>query len=98
MERAPGGGRTRDRTLEGSCVTATPRARVRQGIPMEIRRVHPGEWRALRDLRLRALLDAPEAFGGTYEESSARPDERWIEWARALAESDQQALFVAADK
>jgi ribosomal protein S18 acetylase RimI-like enzyme len=64
---------------------------------MEIRRVRPDEWRDFRDLRLRALLDSPEAFGGTYEQSSARTDDAWMEWTRGLAESDTQALFVAPD-
>jgi GNAT superfamily N-acetyltransferase len=31
----------------------------------------------LRTIRLRALLDAPQAFGSTSEETAARPSESW---------------------
>ena len=44
---------------------------------MVIRPIRPDEWPALRDLRLRALQDAPDAFGATFEEESAEPDEAW---------------------
>ena len=30
-----------------------------------------------RSIRLRALLDAPDAFGSTFEETAARPAESW---------------------
>lgn len=46
-----------------------------------IRRFLSHEWRAYRDLRLRALADSPDAFGSTLEVESARPD---CEWARRL--------------
>jgi len=35
------------------------------------------EWRRLRTIRLRALSDAPDAFGSTLEEAVARPPEAW---------------------
>lgn len=44
---------------------------------VEIRQVEPEGWRELRDVRLAALLDAPTAFGSTYEDSVARSDEQW---------------------
>jgi GNAT superfamily N-acetyltransferase len=47
-----------------------------------IRRLAPHEWTTYRDLRLRALADAPDAFGRTLAEERARPD---AEWARRLA-------------
>src|SRR5690349_7939355 len=62
-----------------------------------IRRVTPAEWQELRDTRLAALRDAPDAFGGTYEASVSRPDEWWQDWARKSAESDEQAMFLAWD-
>ena len=44
---------------------------------MQVRRVRPDEWRALRDVRLRALETDPDAFGATVAEALARPDEEW---------------------
>jgi ribosomal protein S18 acetylase RimI-like enzyme len=62
---------------------------------LEIRRARPEEWRELRDTRLRALQDAPEAFATRYEDARGRPDEWWIEWAARSAAGDEQAMFVA---
>jgi ribosomal protein S18 acetylase RimI-like enzyme len=64
---------------------------------MEIRRVTADEWRELRDTRLNALWDAPDAFGASYDVSVVRPQEWWIEWARESAESEAQAMFLAWD-
>jgi hypothetical protein len=47
---------------------------------LEIRRVRTEEWRALRDLRLEALQDSPEAFWARYEEALERTDDEWREW------------------
>ncbi len=38
----------------------------------------------LRSIRLRALLDSPEAFGSTLEETAARPAESWSKQLRDL--------------
>ncbi len=35
------------------------------------------EWVRLRDIRLRALIDSPHAFGGTFENESAFDEDRW---------------------
>jgi ribosomal protein S18 acetylase RimI-like enzyme len=40
--------------------------------PVEVDR-----WRQARALRLAALLDTPDAFGGTYDEEAAFADDRW---------------------
>src|SRR5689334_16669244 len=55
----------------------------------------PDEWEALRDIRLRALADAPDAFGTTHAEAVARPDVSWRDWAEKSAESDSQAMVIA---
>lgn len=44
-----------------------------------VRRLRADEWRAYRDLRLRALADAPDAFGSTLERERQRPDAEWAE-------------------
>ena len=62
---------------------------------VEVRRVRPDEWRALRDTRLRALQDAPEAFATRFEEARVRPDEWWVDWAARSAVGESQAMFLA---
>jgi GNAT superfamily N-acetyltransferase len=47
-----------------------------------VRAFRPHEWRVYRDLRLRALADSPDAFGGTLAEGIDRPD---TEWSNRLA-------------
>jgi len=64
---------------------------------VEIRRVTSGDWQALRDVRLRALDDAPDAFGTTHAEAVARAEQWWREWAQKSAESDAQAMVLAWD-
>jgi ribosomal protein S18 acetylase RimI-like enzyme len=64
---------------------------------VDVRRVQSDEWQELRAIRLAALRDTPDAFGGTYEQSSSRPDEWWVDWARRSAESGAQAMFLAFD-
>ena len=62
---------------------------------VEIRRIGAGEWLELRDLRLRALNDAPDAFTATYQEESNDADAHWSEWATALAEGGSSFGLVA---
>jgi ribosomal protein S18 acetylase RimI-like enzyme len=56
-----------------------------------IHRVGPSEWRRLREIRLRALSDAPYAFGSTFEAELAWEDDRWV------ASVEQLAWFIATD-
>ena len=42
-----------------------------------VRETVTGDWRALRDIRLEALRDAPAAFGSTYEREVLRPEAHW---------------------
>ena len=50
-----------------------PRQARRTLDPMEVRRVRPDEWQALRDLRLRALAADPDAFGNTLRTRRSAP-------------------------
>jgi GNAT superfamily N-acetyltransferase len=45
--------------------------------PFDIQRLKADEGERLRAIRLRALRDAPDAFGSTFEESAARPLSSW---------------------
>ena len=62
---------------------------------MNIRRIRAEEGLRLRELRLRALADAPTAFGSTLVEEQARPKEDWDQLAAEEASSDARARFVA---
>lgn len=57
--------------------------------PVTVVRLGPGEGERLKVLRLRALEDAPAAFGTTLEEARGWPAERW------RAQLGQLATFVA---
>lgn len=58
---------------------------------IEIRNLHPDDWRDIRDIRLRSLVDAPEAFTSDHRRESAYDEEKW----RDLAVTGR--WFVAAD-
>jgi GNAT superfamily N-acetyltransferase len=47
---------------------------------VNVRRAAIGDEATLRELRLRALADAPEAFGSTYERELARTVDDWRRW------------------
>lgn len=47
---------------------------------VEIREIGAGNWRALRDIRLAALRDAPQAFASTYEREAAFTEADWLRW------------------
>lgn len=62
-----------------------------------VRRIAADEGEALRAIRLRALADAPLAFGSTHAREAAYPPERWREWAEASSAGGGQAFFFATD-
>ena len=61
---------------------------------MNVRPLRRGEGPRLRELRLRALRDAPDAFGATAEGDAARPAAHWESLAGTmlLAERDGEWL------
>jgi GNAT superfamily N-acetyltransferase len=65
--------------------------------PVTVRRVRADEWEALREVRLAALEDAPEAFASTLEEESAFADSVWRDRASQGSSNATSATFVAAD-
>ena len=54
-----------------------------------VERLRTGAGERLRSVRLRALQDAPDAFGTTYAEAAAEPLESWEAQVRELG------IFVA---
>jgi GNAT superfamily N-acetyltransferase len=64
---------------------------------LTVRAVRQGEEARLRELRIRALADAPNAFAATEEEESAHPDTHWTELARFSEQADSVIVCVAID-
>jgi ribosomal protein S18 acetylase RimI-like enzyme len=59
---------------------------------VEARRARAADWEALRQLRLRALADAPDAFASTLDAELALPAEVWRQRAEGGPAS---ATFIA---
>jgi GNAT superfamily N-acetyltransferase len=62
-----------------------------------VRRVRANEGARLRELRLRALADAPRAFYSSLTEEESRPRAEWERHAASLAGSKDEAMFVAVE-
>jgi GNAT superfamily N-acetyltransferase len=61
----------------------------------QIRRIRTEEGLKLKAIRLRALSDAPGAFGSTYAEEVSRPDSDWDRAAESRSAGVDAATFVA---
>jgi ribosomal protein S18 acetylase RimI-like enzyme len=62
----------------------------------EVRPARAGEWREVRDLRLRALADAPDAFGSTLEREREYGEREWLSWISGWEDSTNR-LVVGID-
>jgi GNAT superfamily N-acetyltransferase len=62
---------------------------------VNLRELRPDEWREARDLRLRALAEAPTAFLRTLAEAEAFDDAVWQE--RAAPEAGRASFVVELD-
>lgn len=60
-----------------------------------VRRILPHESSQLRDLRLRALREAPTAFGATHATEAAYPEEVWRRRTEQASTGCERATFVA---
>jgi hypothetical protein len=47
---------------------------------MQVHVAREEDWEAIRDVRLRALLDAPDAFGSTYKAERGKAEPEWRSW------------------
>lgn len=65
---------------------------------LEIARIQPDEWPLLRELRLAALRDSPDAFGQSYEEALRYTDAEWRATAQAANSGDRRAWFIGRDE
>lgn len=62
-----------------------------------VRPIRPDEWQPYRDIRLRALQDAPDAFGSTYDIERERTDDLWASRLRAASASGMDLPLFAID-
>lgn len=62
---------------------------------LNVRRLRPGEVALARELRLRALGDAPAQFGETLEDVLARPWKGWEALVASVVLPSTQAMFLA---
>jgi ribosomal protein S18 acetylase RimI-like enzyme len=60
-----------------------------------VRRLGAHEADVLRDVRLRALRDAPMAFGSTLAREERHAPEKWERRAAESATGERQAIFIA---
>lgn len=66
---------------------------------MHVREAMAGEWEIYRDLRLRALADAPDSFRTLYEERVEAPESEWREsFERVLADDHMVTFFAETDE
>ena len=52
------------------------------------------DWAVFRELRLRSLLDSPEAFGSTYGDESSQTERAWRDWAAGRWRGGTAAVFA----
>ncbi len=64
---------------------------------ISIRPVDPHEWPQYRDIRLRALRDAPDAFGSTWAVEAARADPDWAARLQAAAAGGRDRVLFAVN-
>ena len=62
-----------------------------------VHRVGSDDWASFRDLRLRALQQAPYAFASTFAREAAWPDQEWQDWARASSRADSLLIVAGVE-
>jgi len=62
-----------------------------------IRPIQRAEGAALRDIRLRAIRDTPDAFAVSLADTLAQTDEGWTAWATRNAAGEASVMYVAED-
>lgn len=66
-----------------------------ENIGVKIRRLEAQETALHREIRLRALRDAPDAFGETAAQAEARPSAYWEELTRSVTQPGRHVMFLA---
>jgi ribosomal protein S18 acetylase RimI-like enzyme len=66
-------------------------------VSVEIRTARPRAWRRVREIRLRALADSPDAFGSSLERERAFRRSEWRDWVTGW-KGTTNALFAAVER
>ena len=64
---------------------------------MRLRKLEAHESALLRELRLRALQDAPSSFRDTYSDMVVRPASYWDDLTREVTNGERNVAFIAYD-
>lgn len=64
---------------------------------MEITELKAGQLSLCKELRLRALQDAPAAFGDTFAEAAGKPIKHWQKVCEFLTISNKNKMFILED-
>ncbi len=64
---------------------------------VEIRQIQADEWLLLKEVRLAALEDSPDAFATKLEQALEQPDEYWKERTRNGAGGQKEFCLLAID-
>jgi GNAT superfamily N-acetyltransferase len=59
-----------------------------------VERLREDDWAIFRELRLRSLLDSPEAFGSTYGDESSWTERAWRDWAAGRWRGGTAVVFA----
>jgi ribosomal protein S18 acetylase RimI-like enzyme len=57
-------------------------------------RLDENDWAVFREIRLRSLLDSPDAFGSTYGEESSQTERAWRDWAAGRWRGGTAVVFA----
>jgi ribosomal protein S18 acetylase RimI-like enzyme len=66
-------------------------------VSVEIRAAMEEDWRRVRDLRLRALEDSPDAFGSTLEIERTHAETDWLGWISGWEGTENRCAIAEAD-
>jgi GNAT superfamily N-acetyltransferase len=64
---------------------------------VQVRTLGPDEAGLHREVRLRALRDAPDSFGGTIEKEASEPLEYWEALTKSVSDAGRNVLFLACE-
>ncbi len=64
---------------------------------MRVRTLEAHEVALHRDVRLRALQEAPDAFGESFADAAARPMSYWDDLTRSVTEPGRHVMFLVCE-